>query len=82
MAKPFLEHDVGLDLVQRDMSGAFHHDLHACLPRPQGEFTQCHKLFDLGRVCGISAAAGPETVTEADGDIVLLEDLEHLVVSD
>ena len=68
-----------LDLIQRDMTRAFDHDLDVGFPSLLRQLTQRLEFGELSGVAGIGDAAGPETVTEGVADVILLEDLRDRV---
>ena len=68
-----------LDLVQRDVAGAFDHDLHVVLPGFLGQLAERLEFGELGFVAGVGDAAGAQAVAEGKGDIVLREDLADVV---
>ena len=80
VAQAFLKDHVGLNLVKGNMTRALDDDLDTCVPCSFGQFTQDDQFFHLGRVGGVRDAAWPEAVPEADGDIMLTQDLHQLVV--
>src|SRR5689334_12754548 len=72
---------VHLDLMHRDMSGSFDHHLNVPRPRPSGELTQSIELGELRAITGVGDAAGTQTVAERDSNVVIAEDVEHVVES-
>ena len=57
--------DLHLDLVHRDVAGAFDHHLDVVLPGLLGQLAQRLQLGELGRVAGVGEAAGPQAVAQA-----------------
>ena len=55
--------DLLLDLVHRDVAGAFDHDLHVVLPGYFRELAKSFQFGELGFVAGIGNAAGTQAVT-------------------
>ena len=80
VAQPLLQLHVGGDLIERHMPGAFHHHLHAGIPRAAREPADLDELGDLPGVRGVVAAAGAHGITDGDAHIVLVQDSQHLVV--
>ena len=63
----------------RNVSGALYHDLYIVRPCALGQFTETDKLLDLADircVCKTSRAAG---ITQRDGHIVFLADIQNLI---
>jgi len=56
--------DVHLDLIHRDVSGAFHHHLHVSLPCSASELAECVELGELRTVAGVGDASGAQAVAE------------------
>ena len=79
VADPLLEPHVHLDLVERDMARAFDHDLDPGLPGALDQLAEGQELLDLGPVGGVEDGAGPESVAQAEGDVVAPGDLEQPV---
>jgi hypothetical protein len=67
------------DLVHRDVPGSLDHHLHAMGFRHLGELAQGFQLGELGGVVGVGDGAGPQPVTEGEGDVVAGQDLAQLV---
>ena len=67
------------DLVQRDVAGAFDHDLHVVFPGFLGEFTQSLQFGELRFVAGVGNAAGTQAIAQRKGDVVLRENLADVV---
>ena len=65
--------DLLLDLIERDVAGAFDHDLDVVFPGFLGEFAEDFQFGELRFVAGIGDAAGAEAVTERKADVVLFE---------
>ena len=63
VAEPLLELYVHGDLVQGDVSRAFHHVLDACGPGALDEMPEGHELGDLRLIGRIIDASGPESVS-------------------
>jgi len=68
----FLFH-LQLDLVERDVAGAFDHRLHVVFPGFFGEFTEDFEFGELRFVTGVGETTGAETITEREADVVLLK---------
>ena len=65
--------------VQRDVPGAFDHDLDVVAPRHLGELSQGAELRELGLVVGIRDRARPQPVAERERHVVGGEDLAQLL---
>jgi hypothetical protein len=63
-----------LNLVHRDVSRPFDHDLHVVTPGDPGQFSQGFKFCKLGRVTGIGNRPRTEPVAERESNIIFLED--------
>lgn len=70
---------VHLDLVHGHVAGAFDHHLHVVRPGAAGEFAQGLQFGKLGGVARVVLTAGPQRIAQAEGDVVLLEDVDNLV---
>ena len=66
-------------LIQGHMTGTFHHDLYIMIPGTFGQFSQTDKLLDLTYIRCIGQTARTAGITERDGDIVFLTDVQDLV---
>ena len=66
-------------LIQGHMTGTFHHDLYIMIPGTFGQFSQTDKLLDLTYIRCIGQTARTAGITERDGDIVFLTDVQNLV---
>ena len=53
-----------LDLVHRNVAGAFDHDLHVVLPGDAGQFAQGFQFGELRFVARVGEAAGTQAVSE------------------
>ena len=71
--------DLHLDLVHRDVAGAFDHHLHVVLPGVLGQLAERLQLGELGFVAGVGDAAGAQAVAQGEAHVVLLEDLADVV---
>ncbi len=74
-----LDAHVHLDLVHRDVAGAFDHHLHVVLPCLLRQVTQHSQLGELRLVGRVGEAAGSQRVAQAEADVVLLENFAKLV---
>ena len=63
-----------LDLVHRHMAGTLDHHLHVMLPGQLRQLAQGRQLTKLRLVVGVRDASGPQAVSQAEGDVVLLHD--------
>ena len=61
-----LQVHVLFDLVHRDVSGAFDHDLHVVFPGDFRELTEGAQLSELGVVVGVGDASRAQPVTEGE----------------
>ena len=68
-----------LDLVHRDVAGAFDHHLHVVLPGDLRQFAQSFQFGELGFVAGIGDAAGTQAVAQRKADVILLHDFADVV---
>ena len=66
-------------LVQRNVSGALHHDLHIVVPCPFCQLSQTDQLLDLAHICGICQAPRAAGVPQRNGHIIFFTDLQYLV---
>ena len=66
---------VEFDLVERNVAGAFDHDLHAATPGAFGEFAEGFEFGELGGVGRVGEAAGAEAVADGEGHVVATEDV-------
>mmetsp|Transcript_59573 Transcript_59573/g.72914 ORF Transcript_59573/g.72914 Transcript_59573/m.72914 type:complete len:477 (+) Transcript_59573:302-1732(+) len=71
-------HVVG-DLVQWHMPWAFIHDLDTLLPSTLGQIALHLELAELGLVIGILDAARTESITNAEGHVVLLANVQNVI---
>src|SRR5579863_8703558 len=78
-AYALFEFDVGLDLVERDVAGAFDHDLDAEGAGAFGKFAEDEEFGELAAISGVAGGAGTETVAERDGDVMLAQDGAYFV---
>ena len=67
------------DLVEGNMPRTFHHRLHAARAAALHELAEDVQLAELRGVRGVRKAAGPKSVAERHGYVVLREDVHHLV---
>ena len=67
-----------LDLVHRDMAGAFDHHLNIVFLRNPVEFAQCLQFGELRRVIGIRRRTGPQTVAQRERHVIAAEDFADL----
>ena len=74
----FLIH-LKLDLVQRDVPGAFDHHLHVVLPGLLGELAQGLQFGELRLVAGVRQASRAQPVAQREGDVVFLEDFADVL---
>ena len=64
VAEAFLQFDVGFDLIQRHVAGAFNHHLNTGILGTLGQFTENNQFLNLGTVGRIGQATGTETVSQ------------------
>src|SRR5262249_53469503 len=64
--------------MHRHVARSFVHHLYLVLPGDAGELSLGAKLGKLGFVVRVRDAAGPKSVAEREGDVVLREDLTDL----
>ena len=64
--------DLHLDLVHRNVAGAFDHHLDVVLPGLLGQLAQSLQLGELRFVAGVGDAAGAQAVAQREADVVLL----------
>ncbi len=62
------------------MPRALDQHLDALFPRAPHERPDFRQLRNLGAVCGVGDAAGPQPVAEADGHVVFVQDVKQVVV--
>ena len=63
-ADSLLNFHVCSNLIERNVSRTFNHNLNIMSPCTFGEFTQTDKLFDLADICGISQTSRTAGITE------------------
>src|SRR3954470_13304269 len=73
--------DVHLDLIHRNVTGAFDHHLDIALPRAPGQLTKRIELGELRAVAGVGEAARAQAVAKRDGDVVVAKDVTDVVES-
>ena len=78
-ADALLDFHVCGNLIQRDMSRSFHHDLDIVVPGAFCQFPETDELFDLTDVRGVRQTAGPAGVSQGDRDVIFLADIQDLV---
>ena len=71
--------DLLFDLVERNVAGAFDHDLNIVLPGDAGQFAESFEFGELGFVAGVGKAAGAQAVAERERDVVFRHDLADVV---
>jgi hypothetical protein len=79
VAERALDLGVPLDLIERDMAGAFDHDLDASAPGTFGEFAQGFEFGDLGGIGGVGQAAGAEAIADGECHVVFAEDVADVI---
>ena len=79
VAPQLLKLHVHLDFVQRNMAGAFDHDLHIGVTATLGEFAKLRQFSKLRTVGRIRQTARAETVAKRNRHIVLAADLQNIV---
>ena len=62
------------------MSGPFYHDLHVLFPGQLGQVSQSHQFMDLRPVRGVGKTARPQSVAEAQRDIVFPDNVKESVI--
>mmetsp|Transcript_3680 Transcript_3680/g.11576 ORF Transcript_3680/g.11576 Transcript_3680/m.11576 type:complete len:201 (+) Transcript_3680:480-1082(+) len=67
------------NLVQRHMARALVHDLYVPLPGASSKFPLHPQLRELRLVVGVADAARAQAVPDAQGDVVLVADLQDFV---
>ena len=72
VAETFLESDVGLDLVDGNVAGAFDYHLDVPVPGAEGELPEGDEFLDLSKVRCVRYTPGPQTVSQAECDVVFL----------
>ena len=70
---------VHLDLVHRDVAGAFDHHLYVAFPGSFGQFAHRVELGELCAVARVGEATRSQRITDRNRDVVVAEDLEHFV---
>ncbi len=73
VAHLFFFFDLQSDLIERDVSRTFDHDLHIVLPGFFGQFAERFELGELRGIAGIGQTAGAQAVAEGKAHIVFLE---------
>ncbi len=76
----FLQPDIGLDILQRNMPGPLDHDLNIPVPRPLRQFAQHKELLHLTPVRGVGQASRPQAVAQTQHHVVSAGDLKQPVV--
>ena len=80
MAQALFHLHVSGDFVDGHMTWPLDHHLHAALPSADGELSQLDDFGGLGGIVGVVETSGAAGVAQADGDVVLVADVEHLVI--
>ena len=78
-AEGLLHFHVCRDLVEWHVTRALDHDLNIVRPGTLRELTETYELLDLAYIGRIGETARTAGITERNGDIILLTDIEDLV---
>ncbi|MBT9159330.1 MAG: hypothetical protein DDT26_00588 [Dehalococcoidia bacterium] len=80
IAHPFLNLNIGRDLVQRHVSRPFDHHLDTRLAGPVGQLSDGQKLFELRSIRSVGETSGTQPIAQAKGHIEFPGDLQQAVV--
>ena len=72
-ADALLELHVGFDLIERHMSRAFDHHLHADRARALGQLAHHQQLADLPAIGRVAGGAGTQPVADRDRHVMLAQ---------
>ena len=78
-ADGLLNFHVCSNLIERNVSRTFNHNLNIVSPCTFGEFTQTDKLFDLADICGISQTSWTAGITERDSNVMFFADIKDFI---
>ena len=67
--------------MQRHVARALDDDLNVALPRPHHELGDDREFCDLRGVVGVCQGARPQSVAEAQRDVILAGDVQEIVVA-
>ena len=71
---------IGRNLIHRHMARSFHHHLHVLFPGTLGQVAEFNQLPDLPGIRRIVQATRTQGVSQADGHVILSEDVHYLII--
>ena len=71
MTKSFLQLNIVCNILNRNMSRSFHHDLHTEFPGTLNKFSKGNQFLDLPRSVASARQPRPQAVTKAKDQLML-----------